>query len=86
MPPRSQATWNSACDVILIKTLFKQRDNSKATSNGNWHADAWTAAATALSGMELHSWGTAKMSGSCQNQWGAVSTELLFIAITSHTD
>lgn len=86
MPPRSRATWNSACDAILVETLFKQRDNGKATSNGNWHTDAWNAAAIALSGTELHSGGTAKTSGSCQNRWGAVSTELLFVAIASHAD
>ncbi len=54
-PARQRASWNSACDAILLECLEREQADGRMTSNGSFHEDAWKAAEKALAGTEAHS-------------------------------
>ena len=77
VPTKGQrAVWNADTDMILLETLFKQRDQGMQTSNGNWHNAAWSSAEKALSGTEVVYGGLKKTGSSCQNHWNSVCAPL----------
>ncbi|KAF8341693.1 Myb/SANT-like DNA-binding domain-containing protein [Amanita rubescens] len=74
-PKVQRAVWNADTDMILLETLFKQRDQGMQTSNGNWHNAAWSSAEKALSGTEVVYGGIKKTASSCQNRWNSLKKE-----------
>ncbi|KAG6805118.1 hypothetical protein H0H92_000631, partial [Tricholoma furcatifolium] len=68
-PSKCRAKWDDNCSSILIDCLLDQRANGKQTSNGGFHASAWTAAKLLFVGTEMHSGGSEKSAESCQNRY-----------------
>ncbi|KAG6907216.1 hypothetical protein DXG01_009872 [Tephrocybe rancida] len=75
MPPRSRAVWDLDCECRLVDQLLKQHDEGMQTSNGNFHADAWTAIEKELAGTESVTGGTPKNVMCCSNKWGALKKD-----------
>ena len=82
-PARQRASWNSACDAILLESLGREQADSRMTSNGSFHDDAWKAAEKALAGTEVHSGGVKKSADSCKYRNTLVSTVSFFDSFTS---